>query len=73
MLTEVDTALTQTGTVQNFTMMIEPHQDLTKEITVTLGAGTWYYGFIDVPAGYTNLSILPRTCRQIPCHHCSFI
>ena len=57
MLTEVDTALTQTGTVQNFTMMIEPHQDLTKEITVTLGAGTWYYGFIDVPAGYTNLSI----------------
>ena len=57
MLTEVDDSLTQTGSVTGFNLLIEPHQDLTKGITVTLAAGTWYYGFIDVPAGFTNLSI----------------
>ena len=53
----MDTSHTATGSVQNFTMLIEPHQDLSKGPTVTVAAGTWYYGFIDVTAGFTNLGI----------------
>ena len=37
--------------------MIQPHQDLTKGLTVTLGPLGWYYDYIDVPAGATNLTI----------------
>ena len=57
MLTEVDDSLTQTGSVASFNLLIEPHQDLTGGITFTLAGGTWFYTYIDVPAGFTNLSI----------------
>jgi len=56
-LTEVDDSLTQTGSVTGFQMLIEPHQDLTKGITTTLGPLGWFRDFIDVPAGATNLTI----------------
>jgi subtilisin-like proprotein convertase family protein len=56
-LAEVDTAEKQTGSVQNVSFLIEPHQNLTQGITVPLAAGTWFYTYIDVPAGFTNLSI----------------
>ncbi|MGB8368199.1 MAG: LamG-like jellyroll fold domain-containing protein [Verrucomicrobiia bacterium] len=60
MLTEdEDSSYSHTGSVQNFTMMIEPHQDLTKGVgvLVTIAPGGWYYTYIDVTAGFTNLSI----------------
>jgi subtilisin-like proprotein convertase family protein len=57
MLTEVDDSLTQTGSVAGFNLLVEPHQDLTGGITNTLAGGTWFYTYIDVSAGFTNLSI----------------
>jgi subtilisin-like proprotein convertase family protein len=57
MLTEVDDSLTQTGSVTGFNLLIEPHQNLMGGITVTVAGGTWFYTYIDVPAGFTNLSI----------------
>jgi subtilisin-like proprotein convertase family protein len=55
-LTEVDDAHTQVGSVTAFQMLIEPHEDLTKGIQATLGPLGWYYTYIDVPAGATNLT-----------------
>src|SRR5665213_2445042 len=56
-LTEVDDSLTQTGRVDNFQLTIQPHQDLGKGIDELVPAQGWAYGFVDVPAGYTNLTI----------------
>ena len=56
-MTEVDDSWTQTGTVENFNLMIEPHKDLNQGITVTVQPGRWYYDYIDVPSGATNLTI----------------
>ncbi len=56
-LTEVDDSLTQTGAVTGLTLFIEKHQDLSQGITVNIAPGTWFYTFLDVPPGFTNLSI----------------
>lgn len=56
-LTETDNALTQTGEVQNLTLLIQPHRDMTSGETNTVQAKSWFYEYIDVPPGYTNLSI----------------
>ena len=57
MLTEVDDSLTQTGAVTGLTLTITPHQDLTKGIYVSIPGHAYYYGYIDVPVGTTNLTI----------------
>ena len=57
MLAEVDTSPTQTGSVQNYSLTLVPHNDLTKGITVVVQPGTWFYDYIDVPVGYTNLTV----------------
>ena len=54
-LTEVDDSLTQTGSVQNFTMMIQPHHDLGKGIVVAVPAHGWFVDYVDVPVGYMEL------------------
>jgi len=56
-LTEVDDSLTQTGAVTGFNLLIEPHQNLGKGIYGTVQPGTWFYGYIDVPVGYINLTV----------------
>jgi subtilisin-like proprotein convertase family protein len=70
MLTEVDDSLTQTGGIQNFTLLIQPHVPLTSGSTNTIPGHSWFYDFIDVPAGYTNLSVfatnLPPTSQPLP-------
>ncbi len=71
MLTEADTAATATGTVQNLTMMIEPHQDIKGlGAYVTVPPLGWFIDYIDVPAGFTNLGIfatnLPPTAVPSP-------
>jgi subtilisin-like proprotein convertase family protein/sugar lactone lactonase YvrE len=64
LLNEVDDNRTQTGRVENFTVRIYPHKDLTTTygstnlITVTLPPLSWYYDYIYVPGGYTNLLLL---------------
>ena len=56
-LTEVDNSLTQTGAVTGFSLLITPHQDLTKGINVLIPPGGITNFFIDVPVGTTNLTI----------------
>ncbi|MDD5139466.1 MAG: S8 family serine peptidase [Verrucomicrobiales bacterium] len=57
-LTEVDNSLTQTGAVTGLTLLITPHQDLNNPgIYVSISGKGYFYGFIDVPVGTTNLTI----------------
>jgi subtilisin-like proprotein convertase family protein len=57
LLTEADDSLTQTGSVRNFNMVIQPNPDLDLGVTNLIAPNTWFYAFIDVPPGATNLSI----------------
>jgi len=56
-LTETDNALTQTGAVQNLALLIQPHRDMTGGETNTVKPLSWFYDYIDVPPGFTNLSV----------------
>jgi subtilisin-like proprotein convertase family protein len=60
LLTEVDDSFTQTGAITGFTINIQPHKDLTKQpfTTVSILPGTWFYGYVDVPVGYTNITVV---------------
>jgi subtilisin-like proprotein convertase family protein len=57
LLTETDDSLTQTGSAIGFNTLIEPHHPLDKGITTILGPLGWFYDYIDVPPGATNLTI----------------
>ncbi len=58
MLTESDNSLTQTGAVENFSLTIQPHlANNGATITATVAGNTWFYDYIDVPPGATNLTI----------------
>jgi len=49
-------------------MFIKKHEDLQKGITITsLGVTNWFYTFIDLSAGVTNLTCLPRITRLSRC------
>ncbi len=56
-LTEVDNSLNQTGAVTGLTIRIEKHFSLTDGIFVTLPPGGYFYGYLNVPVGTTNLTI----------------
>jgi subtilisin-like proprotein convertase family protein len=58
-LTELDDANTQTGSVRNFGMFIKMRHPLTNgsSDTNTVGPQQWFYDFVDVPPGATNLTI----------------
>ena len=56
-LTELDDSLTQTGTVDSYTVTIQPHQNLLGGATNTIQPQSWFYGYIDVPPGATNLTV----------------
>jgi subtilisin-like proprotein convertase family protein len=56
-LTEVDDAPTHIGTNTGLTITITPHKDLTAGVSVLIPGGGYFYGFIDVPVGATNLTI----------------
>ena len=56
-LTETDNSQTQVGSVQNFTLLIQPHVPLTSGVTNTIPGNSWSYNYIDVPPGFTNLSV----------------
>jgi subtilisin-like proprotein convertase family protein len=67
LLTEADDSLTQTGRVDGLTLRITPHTDPRKGINITLQPGQFYTTYIDVPVGYTNLTVfatnLPPTSQ----------
>jgi subtilisin-like proprotein convertase family protein len=56
-LTEVDDAPTHIGTNTGLTLTITPHQNLNQGIYVSITAQGYFYGYIDVPVGATNLTI----------------
>jgi subtilisin-like proprotein convertase family protein len=56
-LTEVDDSLTQTGSVQQFSLQIQPHQTDDNGHTNTIAANGSFLDFVDVPLGATNLTI----------------
>jgi subtilisin-like proprotein convertase family protein len=56
-LHQADNAEGFTNIADNLNLTIQPHQDLQQGITVTVQPGTWFYGYIDVPLGATNLTI----------------
>ncbi|MEY4917406.1 MAG: hypothetical protein RL616_1319, partial [Verrucomicrobiota bacterium] len=61
LLNEVDNSYTQTGAITGFQMKIEPHRDLRKipfSVIVTVPPQGWFYDYIDVPVGYTNLLVV---------------
>ena len=58
-LSEIDDATSATGAITSFTVVIQPHLDLTKGLQqVTVQPYSWYYGYVDVPVGYTNISVV---------------
>jgi subtilisin-like proprotein convertase family protein len=57
MLTEVDNALTHTGAVTGLTITLTPHTPLNQGVNVSISAHGYFYGFIDVPVGTTNLTL----------------
>ena len=59
-LTEIDDATSATGAITSFTVVIAPHQDLTKKPLqqVSVQPGAWFYDFVDVPVGYTNITVV---------------
>ncbi len=57
-MTEIDDSQGNTGSVTGFTLVIQPHLDLTNGFqTVTVQPGAWYYAYVDVPVGCTNITV----------------
>jgi subtilisin-like proprotein convertase family protein/sugar lactone lactonase YvrE len=56
-LTEVDDAPSQGAAVTSFQLFIQPHQPLQNGTTNTIPPHSWFYDYVDVPAGATNLTI----------------
>ena len=56
-LTEVDDAGGQSSSITGFSLLLEPHNDLTKGLYGTVGPLGWFYDYIDVPSGATSLTI----------------
>jgi subtilisin-like proprotein convertase family protein len=58
-LSEVDDSGGLTSSVTAFTLSIQPHKDLTKGFQrVTIQPGSWYYDYVDVAVGYTNMTVI---------------
>jgi alpha-tubulin suppressor-like RCC1 family protein/subtilisin-like proprotein convertase family protein len=65
LLTEEGTALAQTGEVQDVSIFLQKHQDLTGSgVTAVVQPGEWFYDFVDVPNGITNLTIFGTNLSQ---------
>ena len=63
--TQEGTALAQTGEVLSVTTFIQKHQDLTGSgVTAVVQPGTWFYDFVDVPDGITNLLVFGTNLNQ---------
>ncbi|HEY3760952.1 MAG TPA: S8 family serine peptidase [Verrucomicrobiae bacterium] len=58
------------GSVDSLQLMIIPHQNPQKGIVVSIPPGAWYYNFVQVGPGFTNLTVaatnLPPTIGPPP-------
>ena len=59
-LTEIDDALNQNSSVSAMTLFLQPHQtnSTLKLVKVTIPASGWFFDFISVPGGCTNLTVV---------------
>jgi len=56
-LSVMDNSLTMTGQVSAFNLVIQPHRDLKQPgVIVSVPPGGWFIDYVNVPAGYTNLT-----------------
>jgi choice-of-anchor C domain-containing protein len=56
-LTEMDNSLTMTGQITRFDLVIQPHRNLKQPgVIVSVPPGGWFIDYVDVGAGYTNLT-----------------
>ncbi len=67
-LNEMDSSLTMTGLVSVYSLLIQPHRELTGSgVTVTIPPKAWFIDYMDVLPGYTNLTFyatnLPPTAQ----------
>jgi len=60
LMNQVDDSPGATGSVVNLQMKIEPHIDLTSQpfATVSVPPQSWFYDYVDVPVGYTNITVV---------------
>jgi subtilisin-like proprotein convertase family protein len=66
-LTEADNAHTQTSSVTSLTLLIRPHIPLGNTgVNISIAPMSWFYGFIDVPAGATNLTVAATNVLSVP-------
>jgi subtilisin-like proprotein convertase family protein len=45
------------GSVDTLSLTLIPHENPQKGITVSIPPGSWYYNYVIVPPGYTNLTV----------------
>ncbi|HEY1787074.1 MAG TPA: S8 family serine peptidase, partial [Verrucomicrobiae bacterium] len=64
-LTEQGTALGQTGEVVNSQIFLQKYQDPTHGIFVTVQPHQWFYTYLDLPNGYTNLELFGSISNTI--------
>ncbi|HEU6449022.1 MAG TPA: S8 family serine peptidase [Verrucomicrobiae bacterium] len=57
LLTEVDDALTQTGAVTGLTLFLQKYRNPQEGINVEIQPNSWFYTYVDVPVGITNLLV----------------
>ncbi len=60
-----DDSPTETGSEINFAVTVEP-QTQTNGVTRTLAGNSWFYDFVDVPEGATNLTVSVTTTGTSP-------
>ena len=57
-LVEIDDGNTQTSSVTSMTIELQPHQPTNTLTTVIVPGGGWYYEYVIVPVGATNLLVV---------------
>ena len=55
---EIDDAITQISSVTSMTIELQPHQPTNTLTTVIVPGGGWFYDYIIVPVGTTNLLVV---------------
>ncbi|HUA66101.1 MAG TPA: LamG-like jellyroll fold domain-containing protein [Alphaproteobacteria bacterium] len=63
-MTQEGTALGQTGLVENTSIFLQKYQDPQHGIFVTVQPGQWFYTYLDVPEGYTNMELYGSITNQ---------
>ncbi|HEV2318984.1 MAG TPA: S8 family serine peptidase, partial [Verrucomicrobiae bacterium] len=60
-LTEEGTVIGQTGLVESSSIFLQKYQNPENGIFVTVGPQQWFYTYMDVPNGYTNMELYGST------------